>query len=79
MATATDNNPGVTSAALDSLVGLPELRDLRLSGTRVDDAGLRRLAEMKQLETVWLRDVPGVTSEGIAALKEALPELRVRK
>jgi hypothetical protein len=74
-----EGNPGVTSKGLVYLVQLPELRDLRLDMTKVDDQGLVTLSQMKQLQRVWLRNVPGITPSGITNLKQALPELTVKR
>ena len=44
-----------TDASLDCLAKMPELLDLRLTGTNITDAGLERLVGLKQLGLLYLR------------------------
>jgi hypothetical protein len=74
-----NDDPGVGDEGLAHLAGLDELRDLRLNGTGVGDKGLLRLPDqLKKRETLWLKDTPKVTAEGIEGLKKKAPDLRVR-
>jgi hypothetical protein len=51
------------------------LKELRLAGTRITDAGLAHLRGLKQLEQL---DASGtqVTPEGLKKLRAALPKLK---
>jgi hypothetical protein len=51
-----------------------------LAGCRqITDAGLKELAALSHLRTLDLTDCTGVTDEGVADLKKALPGLRVER
>jgi hypothetical protein len=69
------NMPEVDDAALAHLVGLP-LRTLSLRGTRVTDAGVEHLKEMKNLGELLLGDSK-VSAAGLAELRAALPRCAV--
>ena len=69
----------VTDEGLKHLAGLPQLESLSLGNTRVTNAGLRHLTRSKQLRALFLFGSPGVTDDGIAELKHALPDLNVTK
>jgi len=49
-----------------------------LHKTRITDAGLRHLAGIKNLREIHIGET-AVTDAGVAALKQALPELRVNR
>ena len=65
----------ITDAGLDSIVGLTNLEYLNLYGTAITDAGLQKLAALKKLKKLYLWQTK-TTPEGVAALKQALPELK---
>ena len=68
-----------TSVSDDGLVhlgGLAKLDNLSLMRTAVTDAGLIHLQPLKALKTLNLRGTK-VTPEGVAALRAALPSVRV--
>ncbi|MFM9196659.1 MAG: hypothetical protein ACKOWG_13140 [Planctomycetia bacterium] len=46
--------PGVTDAAVDSLLESPALEELKLGQTKITDSGLTRLADLKSLKTLRL-------------------------
>jgi hypothetical protein len=71
-----EGDPKVTNKGLPLVVGLPELADLRLRRTTVDDQGLETLSAMKQLRALWVPTT--VTQDAIDKLKEKLPELKVK-
>jgi hypothetical protein len=70
----------VTDAGLSRLAKLPSLRLLTLNDNpEITDAGLAHLKAAPKLERLYLRDKgPGVTPDGIKALEQAIPGLRVR-
>ena len=63
---------------LEHLQGFPKLRELRLMGTHVTDAGLERLEDLPNLRHLDLR-LTQVTDEGVDRLQEALPECRIER
>jgi tetratricopeptide (TPR) repeat protein len=65
----------VSDAGLEQLQGL-KLRFLLLGFTSVSDASIETLAGMKQLEGLSLRGTR-LTADGIARLKQALPNCRI--
>ncbi len=67
-------NQVCTDGDLALLGYLPELRELRLSSSRVTDAGLAHLLPLRELESLSLA-CPQVTPEGRSVLAE-LPRLR---
>jgi internalin A len=69
----------VTNAGLKEVAALKGLTTLRLSdNSRVTDAGLKELAALKGLTTLRLGE-SGVTAEGVAQLKKALPNCSVHR
>jgi hypothetical protein len=69
----------VDDSGVEYLIALPELRGLSLEGTPITDAALRRLESVTSLRYLRLGDNRGVTEAGVAALEEALPELKVTR
>jgi len=67
---------GIGDAGMKELVSLKELAVLNLFGTKVGDEGLRFVSTLPRLERVFVWQ-SGVTSEGVAALREARPEVQV--
>jgi eukaryotic-like serine/threonine-protein kinase len=65
----------VDNADLAHLVGLP-LTNLSLWKTRVTDAGVIHLKQMKKLQHLWLEGTK-VSAAGIAELRAALPECKI--
>lgn len=72
-----DSCSRISDRGLESLSRLKSLRVLTLSDCSVTDDGLKRLHGLKELKFVRLRRCPGVTADGLAALKGALPECEV--
>jgi hypothetical protein len=68
----------VTDVGLEELTALRDLERLWLDGTAVTDAGLRRLEGMDKLTTLYLRNCPNITDEGVARLQKALPKCDIR-
>jgi hypothetical protein len=68
----------VTDSGLKHLSGLVSLKILYLGNTRITDAGLAKLADLEDLKII---DVTGtrVSDSGITGLKQALPQLYVRR
>jgi hypothetical protein len=66
----------VGDPGLEHLQGLSKLTDLNLSRTRITDAGLRPLGGLQSLTRLTVTGT-GVTDTGVAALKKALPKIRV--
>jgi hypothetical protein len=66
-------NQSLRDGDLEGLAGVPHLREVDLSRTRVTDRGLRHLHRIGTLRVVRLEYTPRVTRTGIAALQEALP------
>jgi len=69
--------PGATDADLAGLCELRSLGALSLAGSHVTDAGLDRVAELRGLRELNLLGCPGVTAEGAARLRKALPGCEV--
>jgi hypothetical protein len=67
-----------TDAMLVHLKGLKNLIYLNLYGTQVTDAGLPQLNELTNLKSLYVFETK-VTDAGIAALKQALPNVRIVK
>jgi uncharacterized protein YjbI with pentapeptide repeats len=65
-------------SAVKYLSDVAQLRCLNLSGTDVTDAGLRHLMGLTQLNELDLRGTR-VTDRGVAALQEALPEVKISR
>ncbi len=68
----------VADAQLAHLKGLKNLTSLNLYGTKVTDAGLPQLNGLTNLKSLYVFETV-VTDAGIAALKQALPKVRVVK
>lgn len=68
----------ITDAGLASLQKLPRLKELLVNGTAISDQGLVHLHAIKSLRVVNVFNCKGVTPQGIAALKKALPDCEVR-
>ena len=66
----------VTGSTLGDLAGLAFLTRLNLYGTQVDDAALDQLADFPALESVYLWNT-NVTEEGVALLRDALPNAEI--
>jgi hypothetical protein len=65
----------------DSVQGLDNLQDLILKGsdstmTPLTDAGLKKLAGLRNLRRLDLTDISGYTDEGLAALMNSSPTLQ---
>jgi hypothetical protein len=71
-------NQALRDGDLEALAGIPHLREVDLSRTRVTDRGLRHLHRIPTLRLVRLESTRRVTCAGIAALQEALPACVVR-
>ena len=69
--------PAVTDAALDLIVGMPALEELKISGTKMTDAGLLKLADSKSLKKLSLAKSKTLTDAGIAKLRLVRPDLTV--
>jgi hypothetical protein len=60
--------------AVDSLLGMPSLRQLYIAGTEITDAGLLRLGKHKSLISIDLSRT-AVTAAGINALLRTMPAI----
>ncbi len=69
---------GITDRGLAHLETLNKLRSLDLGGTSITDEGLAHLEGLKDLRYLNLKNT-NVTNEGVQKLKEALPELKVKR
>lgn len=69
----------ITNEGLKHLGGLENLVDLNLSGQAINDAGLEHLKPLKALRLLVVHEVRGITESGEAALREAIPEIRVER
>lgn len=61
---------------LRHLAALKNLEFLHVGDTQVTDEGLEHLYELKKLNHLVVEHLPGVTEEGIEALKKHLPQLK---
>lgn len=59
----------MSNAALESLKSLSELKELRLSGTNIDNAGLEQIAKLTTLTSLGLRNCSKVT---VSSLEEKI-------
>ena len=59
---------GVSDDGMKALVAFPKLEKLNLSDTRVSNAGLASVAEVKSLRTIILANQRGIDDNGILAL-----------
>jgi hypothetical protein len=75
---AFSGNQALRDGDLEALTGIPHLREVDLSRTRVTDRGLRHLHRIGTLRVVTLEYTRRVTRAGIAALQEALPACAVQ-
>lgn len=66
----------MTDAALVYIARMPNLRDLRLGGTKVTDAAI---ADLKRMRSLRLLQFYGdeVTPKGIEAVRTSLPSCKV--
>jgi len=67
---------GINGRGLEVLSGLAYLARINLYGTQVDDALLDVLASFPALEAVYLWETD-VTAEGVARLRDALPDTEI--
>jgi hypothetical protein len=69
---------GLTDAGLKEIASAPQLASISIGGkTRITDAGLLELTEMKTLKFVNVRWCDGVSESGAATLRKAIPGLTV--
>src|SRR5207245_2960821 len=66
----------ISDGDLAHMKDFPRLMQLDLADTRISDAGLKHLAACKQLQTLNITRTR-VTAAGTAALRKALPRLRI--
>jgi hypothetical protein len=66
----------VTDAGLDHLSAMKRLEELDIDGTPVGNAGLLKLKVLPRLKKVFVQNSRS-TKEGVAALKQFLPEVKV--
>jgi hypothetical protein len=66
-------NESLRDGDLKALAGLPHLREVDLSRTRITDRGLHHLHRIGTLRLVRLEYTRRVTRAGVAALRKALP------
>ncbi|MBK9974416.1 MAG: hypothetical protein IPP14_06555 [Planctomycetes bacterium] len=69
----------VTNEGLRQLAGLENLALLDLSGMPITDTGLTHLHGMAGLRRLIVQQCPGITDEGEAGLKTALPQVKVER
>lgn len=67
----------VTNAGLKNLIGLGDLKILRLRGTTISDEGLKSLELVGSLESLDLRETK-VTPGGVEQLRKKLPSLKIK-
>lgn len=68
-------NPRITGSCLGKLSRFPNLTNIILSATTIDDTALTHLTSLKNLEEVVLNSMPGISSRGIESLQR-LPRLK---
>ena len=61
------------------LTHLPNLTTLYLDQTAITDAGLAELAKIETLRYISLGQTPAVTDEGVDALRERKPDLKITR
>jgi hypothetical protein len=71
-------NESLRDGDLEAVAGIPNLREVDLSRTRITDRGLHRLRRIPTLRLLRLESAPRVTSAGVAVLQEALPACVVK-
>jgi hypothetical protein len=67
----------VTDAGIAHLAGLTTLRNLSIADTAVGDGAVPDLARLRGLRSLRC-DKTRLTASGLAKLREALPDCRVR-
>lgn len=67
---------GMTDASLEQLAGCKDLVSLNLFGTAVTDAAVPKLVQLKSLQSLYVSDTK-VSPDGLAKLREALPDTEV--
>jgi len=70
-----EENHNSSDDALQYLHGFPDLRVLLLSDTQASDTSMRHLADLNNLEYLFMWDVTNVTDAGVAHLRD-LKKLR---
>ncbi len=76
---SADAPKGVTDAGIQYIVRLANLEDLKLISLDITDAGLSHLGKLQRLRSLDIaNDQPMYTEDGIAALQDQLPNLRVK-
>ena len=68
-------NPDITGSCLIKLSRFPNLSNINIGATGIDDADLTHLISLKNLQEVVLNNLPGVSSRGIETLR-SLPSLK---
>jgi hypothetical protein len=69
----------VTDTGLEELAALPDLDTLFVDDTPITDAGLRRVERLRKLKSLVLVGCHGITDEGVARLKKALPDCTIHR
>ena len=69
-------NSPMTDVGLKSFREFKNITNLNLEGTQITDAAIEQISEFKKLKVAFLRDT-GVTKEGVAKLRRALPKCKV--
>lgn len=69
-------SPNVTDAALARVRDMPALRALILEDSPITDAALKHLYGLQDLESFYVSGTQ-ITTDGLAELQEALPELHI--
>ena len=64
-----DGNRKVRNSDLKHLEGTPFVETFSASGTAITDAGLKRLAALRELKQLFLRGNSYITGDGLAELK----------
>lgn len=72
-------NESLRDSDLEAVAGIPHLREVDLSRTRITDRGIPHLHQIPTLRLLRLECTPRVTSAGVAALHEALPACVVKR
>lgn len=70
--TAPLQGPFIRLESVKELAELKGLRELKLRGTRVTDAGMKELKVLKRLQKLYI-DGTRVTGAGVADLGKAIP------
>jgi hypothetical protein len=72
-------NQSLRDGDLEALAGLPHLREVDLSRTRITDRAIRHLHRIRTLRLVRMEYTSRVTSAGVAALQDAMPACVVKR